>query len=182
MQTHRKVLELQETGDIRSAIAQLRKIGKLGPMGEIPSYAKPVAELNTTVTQMVATGRESITPIAEKLMSGKSESAEAAESSLTDADQVKLLWDYIKLSEDYKGFKPLRNDLAKINKLIGKDDDLSAKRRDLQTIFKSKSANTKSSIKRALKKLDGIVESHKEGQIADKASAAIDRLKEIQGK
>jgi len=74
MTTKEKILALQEEGDVDGAIEQLRKVAKVGPLGEIPSFAKAATEMNEIATQMITQGQESLTSIIGKLEAVNSES------------------------------------------------------------------------------------------------------------
>jgi len=171
--TQKKVEELLEADDIKGAIAALKKVAKIGPLGEIPSYAEPAAAMNAVVVKLAQDGQAGLVPIAEQLESGKSESGEKLELS----DKIKLLNDYLDIDDSYAALKPLKADFKKVKALIKKDDGINELYRDLLSIRKSESANSPSSVNKALRKLEAIVDKRKSGQVADMASALIKKLK-----
>ncbi len=177
VEANQKILAWREKGDIKQAVAQLRDVSQLGPPGEIHSFAKPAIELNATVTQLITEGRTALTSITANLEKAKS----GTDPDVTDSDRVKWLSEYLKVRGDFAGLKPLKRDFTKAKKLIQKDDVLSGMKKDLEVILDADSANSKTSVKRALKKLNSVLEKRTQGEIFDKATAAIAKLKEKSG-
>ena len=167
--TAQKVATLRDEGETAKAIAQLRKVSKLGPPGEIPSFAKPALELNALVNEIAEAGRSQLAPIEVTLKS-------AADS--TEEDKLKLISDYLEVSDQFKALKPLRADFSRVKKIMRKDEDFRDLQRGLEAIRKTESAKSKSSIERAIEKLQIIVDERKSGALVDRANAAIESLQQ----
>jgi len=172
--TKKKIAELQEAKDIKGAIALLRKVSKLGPLGEIPSYARPAMEMNELVAQMVNNGNDTLTSVVEKMESITSGIGEA----IPEDEKLQFLDQYLKASDDYSGLKPLKPYFAKMRKLLKKDDGLSTLLRDYRAVLKSKSAKSISAIKKAVTRMELIVRNRDSGALVDKANAVIGELQE----
>lgn len=172
-ETKKNVEELLEAKDIKGAVAALKKVAKIGPLGEIPSYAEPAAAINEMVVQLAQDGQTALAPIAEQLESGKSGSGD----KLKLTDKIKLLNDYLDIDNNYAALSPLKPNFKKVKALIRKDDGINELYRDLKSIRESELAKSPSSVNKALRKLEAIVDKRKSGEIADKARALIAKLK-----
>lgn len=174
VETKKKVEELIEAEDAKGAVAALKKVLKMGPVGQIPSYAKAATEMNVVAGQLVSDGQAAVVPILEKMQTMTSEDSN---SEVSESDRVELLSSYLETSDSYAALKPLKPAFAKIKKLIKKDDDFDALLKDLRTIDRAQAAKTKTPIEKALVKLEGIMEKRTSGPIFDKASSAAEELK-----
>ena len=174
--TAQKMATLRDEGETAKAISQLRKVSKLGPQGEIPSYAKPALDLNALVNEFVEAGKSQLKPIEEALES-------AASSS--EAEKLMLIADYLKVASQFNGLKPLKADFARVKKIMRKHEDFRDLQRGLEIIRKTESAKSKTSIERAIEKAQKIVDQRKSGALVDQANEAIEslqrRLAEIDG-
>ena len=167
--TAQKMATLRDEGETAKAIAQLRKVSNLGPPGEIPSFAKPALELNALVNEIAESGRSQLAPIEEALKS-------AANS--TEEDKLKLISEYLQVSDQYKALKPLRADFSRVKKIMRKEEDFRDLQRGLETIRKTESAKSKSSIERAIEKVQKIVDERESGALVDQAKSAIESLQQ----
>jgi predicted nucleotidyltransferase len=176
IETAQKMAALRDDGETAKSISLLRKVSKLGPPGEIPSYAQPAQELNALVNEMVLEGRSRLTPIEESLTDAK---------NFDEAQKLKLISDFLEVSDQYQGLKPLRADFSRVKKAIRSEDDFRELQKGLETIRKTESAKSRTSIERAMEKVQEIVDQRKSGALVDQASKAIESLKkrlaEIEG-
>ena len=168
-ETVQTMTELRDEGETAKSISLLRKVSKLGPPGAIPSYAKPAEQLNSLVNEMVEEGRSRLTPIEESLKVAK---------DFDEAQKLKLISDFLEVSEQYQGLKPLRTDFVRIKKTMRSEDDFRELQKGQETIQKTESAKSKSSIERAIEKVQAIADQRKTGALADQASKAIEDLKQ----
>lgn len=170
MTTKEKIEELQELGDIDGAVAQLRKVAKIGPIGEIPSFAKAATEMNDVASALISKGQEQLTDVLKKL--------EAVKADSPEADNVAMMSNFLDVTDTYYGLKPMKLDFMKARKMIKESDGLSALQRDLKTIRGSESVKSNSSIGKAIGKLELIIEKRESGKVVDIANARIAELKE----
>ena len=171
-----KIEALQEEGDLEGAVDQLRKVSKFGPVGAIPSFATAAVEMNEIGTAMVEDAAEQLKPIVEKL-----EAIDAGTQTSSEADSVKLLNEFLELSDVYASLKPLKPQFTKAKKLIKDSVELYAIQRDLKSIRSTQSVKSPSSFKKAIKKLELIVEKRQSGAVVDLVQARITELNEKLG-
>lgn len=167
--TAQKMVEFREEGETDKSISLLRKVSKLGPPGAIPSYAQPAQQLNDLVNEIVEEGKARLVPIEESLKEVK---------EFNEAQKLKLISGFIEVSDQYLGLKPLRADFVRVKKAMRSEDDFRELQKGLETIQKSKSAKSKTSIQRALEKVQAIVDQRKSGALVDQANNAIESLKQ----
>ena len=166
-----KIEELQEEGDLAGAVDQLRKVSKFGPVGAIPSFATAAVEMNQLGSAIVQDAAAKLEPIVKKF-----EVIDAGSETSSEADNVTLLSEFLDISDVYASLKPLKDQFTIAKRLIKDSDELTAIQRDLKSIRGTNSAKAPSSIQKAIKKLELIVERRQSGAVVDLVTVRIAEL------
>lgn len=167
IETTQRMADFRDEGEMDKSISLLRKVSKLGPPGAIPSYAQPAQQLNDLVNEIVEEGKSRLAPIEKSLKDAK---------NFDEAQKLKLISDFLEVSDQYLGLKPLRADFVRVKKAMRSEDDFRELQKGLETIEKSEMAKSKLSIERAIEKVQAIVDQRKTGALVDQAKQAIENL------
>ena len=156
---------LQGSGDIAGAVKAINKIGRIGVPGQIASYAEAANQVNKLATS-------SATEVVTKLQ----ESGATIESGET-AEIVEAVLASMKLQSDYSGLKILKPEFAKFKKALGKNKEISQLVKEAKVINSAATASSNSAKKRALTKLQELIDTTEIDEIKAAAKLELDELK-----
>lgn len=153
-----------EAGDIAGAVKALNKTGRMGVPGQIASYAKAANKVNelakTAATEVVAKLEE---------LGGSIESSETG-------DQLTAILASQKLESDYGSLKILKPEFSKFKKALGKNKEISQLVKEAKIISAANSASSKTAKKRALEKLQQLIDSTEIDAVKTTAKSALEEL------
>lgn len=159
------VTRLREAGETVKAIRKLSEIKRLGLTANMQTFAKPVTSLVKHVTELTEQGQKDLAKVQELLADDASEQK-----------QIDALTAIAEAKSTYSKLPTLKSEFTKINRQLTRDKDLRALSKDLKTIKRYQSAKSKSAIERGITALNKIVESRKEGVVADRARELLEKL------
>ena len=157
---------LQKAGDIEGAVKAVNKVGRIGVPGQISSYAESAGKVN----ELVETTATEITAKLEELR-GVIESGETAE-------KLDAILTALKFGSDFGKLKILKPELAKFKKELGKNKELSKLIKDAKVINYAIAASSTAAKKRAVEKLQALIESTEIEAVKSAAQQTLDTLKE----
>ena len=153
-----------EAGDIAGAVRALNKTGRMGAPGQIASYAKAASKVN----ELAATAATEVVAKLEEL-NGSIESGETA-------DQLTSILASQKLESDYGGLKILKPEFSKFKKALGKNKEITQLVKEAKIINAAGSASSKAAKKRALEKLQALIDSTQIDEVKTTAKSVLEEL------
>ncbi len=155
---------LQGSGDMAGAIKALNKIGRLGTPGQVASYAQSANKVNELANAAATEVTAQLAELNDPIESGDT------------AEKVAAVLASLKIESDYSGLKILKPEIAKFKKALGKKKEISQLVREAKVINLAKTASSKTAKKRALEKLQELIDSTEIEEIKTAAQETLDGL------
>jgi len=159
-----RFVSMSGSGDIAGAIKAINRANRIGVPGEIPSFAESAIKLNKLVKE-----------VATEVLADLEELESKIESSST-AERLDAVLASMKLTSAYGGLKILKPAFGKFRRKLSSNKEISQLVKEARVINSAVTAKTKSSTKRALDKLEALIESTEIEEIKTVAQATLDDL------